>query len=70
VRNPQGDIRRKTELYLGHDAICDIDQVRIINTAELVGGQALWMQWWFWAAIVAAAGLGLSLFIYFRKRSH
>jgi nitrous oxidase accessory protein len=70
VRNPQGDIRRKTELYLGHDAICDIDQVRIINTAEAVGGQALWMHWWFWAAIVAAAGLGVSLFIYHRTRRH
>jgi nitrous oxidase accessory protein len=70
VRNPQGDIRRETELYLGHDAICDIDQVRIVNAAETVGGQVLWMQWWFWAAIVAAVGLGLSLFIYFRKHSH
>jgi parallel beta-helix repeat protein len=70
VRNPQGDIGRETELYLGHDAICDIDQVRIINTAEAVGGQALWMQWWFWVAIVVAAGLGLSLFIYHRTRRH
>jgi parallel beta-helix repeat protein len=70
VLNPQGAIKRETELYIGHDAICFIDEVRISNTAqEPTGGQFLWMQWWFWAVVVAT-GLGVGLFFYYKKHKH
>lgn len=70
VLNPQGAIKRETELYIGHDAICFIDEVRISNTAqEPTGGQFLWMQWWFWVVIVAI-GLGVGLFFYYKKHKH
>ncbi len=70
MQNPQGVIRRETELYIGHDAICFIDEISISNTAvELTGGQFFWMQWWFWAT-VGAASLGASFFFYYEKRKH
>jgi parallel beta-helix repeat protein len=70
VLNPQGAIKRETELYIGHDAICFIDEVRISNTAqEPTCGQFLWMQWWFWAVAVAT-GLGVGLFFYCKKHKH
>ena len=70
VLNPQGAIKRETELYIGHDAICFIDEVRISNTAqEPTGGRFLWMQWWFWAVVVAT-GLGVGLFVYYKKHKH
>ena len=65
--NPIGSIERETELYIGHDAVCFIDELRISNTAINPLTQTLWMQWWFWTIIVAAVGGGL--LIYFRKRS-
>jgi parallel beta-helix repeat protein len=70
VLNPQGAIKRETELYIGHDAICFIDEVRISNTAqEPTGGQFLWMQWWFWVVVVGT-GLGVGLFFYYKKHKH
>jgi hypothetical protein len=67
VQNPQGAIKRETELYIGHDAVCYVDEVEIYNTAaEPNLGQFLWMQWLFLAAAVAAA-LGVSLFFYHSK---
>ena len=70
VLNPQGAIKRETELYIGHDAICFIDEVRISNTAqEPTGGRFLWMQWWFWAVVVGT-GLGLGLFFYYKQHKH
>jgi hypothetical protein len=70
VQNPQGAIRRETELYIGHDAVCFIDEAGISNTAgEPIGGQVVWMQWWFWAAVVAA-GLGACLIFYYMKLKH
>ena len=70
VQNPQGAMKRETELYIGHDAVCFIDEASISNTAwEPIGGQVVWMQWWFWATIVAV-GLGACLVFYYRKRKH
>jgi hypothetical protein len=69
VLNPKGSIEREAEIYIGHDANCIIDEVRISNTAIDPLAQPLWMQWWFWTA--ATAGAGISLFVYFvKKRNH
>jgi len=69
-QNPQGAIRRETELYIGHDAICFIDEARISNTAsEPTIVQFLWLQWWFWATVIAA-GLGAGFVFYYKKRKH
>jgi hypothetical protein len=69
VLNPQDTIKRATELYIGHDAICFIDEVHISNmAAEPTSGQVLWMQWLFWA--IVAAGFGLGLFFYYKTHKH
>jgi parallel beta-helix repeat protein len=68
--NPQSAIKRETELYIGHDAVCFIDEVSISNMAvEPTSGQLLWMQWWFWATVVTA-GFGAGLFFYYKKLKH
>jgi hypothetical protein len=70
VLNPQGPIRRETELYIGHDAACFIDEVRIYNMAVDPSATMLfWMQWWFWATIVAVSLVLFTLFLY-KIRKH
>jgi nitrous oxidase accessory protein NosD len=67
VRDPKGLIRRETELYVGHDAVCFVDEAGIYNVAvEPSAGQFLWVLWLLSAAVVAA-GLGAGLFFYYRK---
>lgn len=58
--NPQGATLRQTETYIGHDAICTIDELNLSNKAVSVEVQPLWMQGWLWAAFftaIAASGL-------------
>lgn len=31
VQNPEGDIQKETELYVGHDAVCEIDEIKVYN---------------------------------------
>lgn len=69
VLNPKGSIEREAEIYIGHDATCTIDEVRVSNTAIDPLAQPLWMQWWFWTAATATAGAGISLFVYFKRRN-
>jgi len=70
TQNPQGAIRRETELYIGHDAICFIDEVHISNTTlETASGQFLWLPWWVWAPIIATA-LGGGFVFYYTKHKH
>jgi hypothetical protein len=70
TQNPQGTIIRETELYIGHDAICFIDEVRISNmTLEIASGQFLWLPWWVWATIIATASGAIFVF-YYTKRKH
>jgi hypothetical protein len=60
--NPSGSILRQTETYIGHDAECTIDELKLSNTAQS-GAQPVWMQWWLWTVIVASiAGSGLLFF--------
>ncbi len=53
-QNPQGATLRQTETYIGHDAVCTIDELKLSNVADYAA-VPLWMQWGLWAAI--AAGL-------------
>jgi hypothetical protein len=57
IQNPQGAILRENEIYIGHDSITEIDELKISNYVQ--EANPLWMQWWVWAiaAIIAAAAL-------------
>ena len=68
VANPSGAIMRQNEIYIGHDAICTIDELQISNMVQPLG-QPLWMQWWLWTAIISAGVAGSGLVFYFKKRS-
>jgi len=65
VANPSGLIARQTETYIGHDAICTIDELKISNTAELLE-QSLWMQWWLWTIVFAAVAAS-GVMLYYNK---
>ncbi len=66
IANPQGSTLRQTETYIGHDAVCTIDELKLSNIAQ-TAAEPVWMQWWLWAIIFAGvAGSGL-LFVRFRR---
>jgi parallel beta-helix repeat protein len=50
VQNPSGETLRQNEIYIGHDSIIQIDELKISNFVE--GSNAFWTQWWIWAIIV------------------
>jgi parallel beta-helix repeat protein len=64
---PTGPIQKPTDIYIGHDSITEIDQLQISNTVQPTT-QPLWMQWWLWT-IVFAAAVGSGLMLYYKKRS-
>jgi hypothetical protein len=66
LANPSGVIMRQNEIYIGHDAICTIDELKISNSLEQ-SAQPLWMQWWLWTAIIFAGVAGCGLVVYFKK---
>jgi parallel beta-helix repeat protein len=67
VVNPSGAILRQNEIYIGHDALCTIDELIIANSVEQAT-LPFWMQWWFWTVIIFAGVAGSGLVIYFMKR--
>ena len=68
--NPQGATLRQTETYIGHDAICTIDELNLSNMAISPDTQPLWMQAWLWVALFAAiAASGLAFYGWRRTRS-
>lgn len=68
--NPQGATLRQTETYIGHDAICTIDELNLSNKAVSVEVQPLWMQGWLWAALFTAiVASGLAFFGWRRVHS-
>jgi parallel beta-helix repeat protein len=59
TQNPAGSIDPASGLYMGHDAIITLENVRILNVATELTSTPIWMQWWFWAPVaVAFAALG------------
>jgi hypothetical protein len=68
VANPSDTIMRQNEIYIGHDAICTIDELKISNSVEQ-SEEPLWMQWWLWTAIIFAGVTGSGLTAYFMKRT-
>jgi len=67
IANPLGAIMRQNEIYVGHDAICTIDELKISNSVEQTA-KPLWMQWWLWTGIIIAGLAGSGFMIYFVKR--
>jgi parallel beta-helix repeat protein len=68
IANPQGATLWQTETYIGHDAICTIDELKLSNNAQ-TATEPLWTQWWLWAIIFAGvAGCGLLFFGLRRNR--
>ncbi len=65
IQNPQGATLRQTETYIGHDAICTIDELKLNNTVDSAA-VPLWMQWGIWAAI--ASGIIAAGFLLFTLR--
>jgi len=65
--DPTGQIPNPTDIYIGHDSKTDIENLQISNT---VGQQTapLWMQWWLWTIIFAAALVGGSLILYSKRK--
>jgi nitrous oxidase accessory protein len=67
VANPSGAIMRQNEIYIGHDAVCTIDELKISNSVEQ-RSHSLWLQWWLWASIIFAGVAISGLAIYFATR--
>jgi nitrous oxidase accessory protein NosD len=65
VLNPQGPARRETELYIGHDAVCFIDELSISNFSNAPTNQEILpMQILLLAALtIAISGIGLLLYV-------
>jgi hypothetical protein len=66
--NPTGIIERQNELYIGHDSVTQIDQLKIANTAYSAT-LPYWSQWWLWLAIILLGIGGLSSAVFLRKKS-
>jgi nitrous oxidase accessory protein len=66
--NPSGSIVRQTETYIGHDAECTIDELKLSNTAQLAA-QPVWMQWWLWMIVIFAGVAGSGLLFYGLRRN-
>ena len=69
VANPTGSIMAQNEIYIGHDSITQIDELKILNT---IGSQVqpLWMHWWLWAILfVGISSVLISFTLYQRRRN-
>lgn len=67
VANPSGAILRQNEIYIGHDSMCTIDELKISNTVEQAAAP-LWMQWWLWTAIIFAGVAVCGGVLFFKKQ--
>jgi parallel beta-helix repeat protein len=68
VQNPKGTIERETELYIGHDAVCLIDEMRLYNIAlEPKSEQLSWMQLTIGITILSIVG---AAFFFYLKVKH
>jgi parallel beta-helix repeat protein len=66
--NPTGPAITQNEIYIGHDAIIQIDEMSITNTSQPITPSLL-MQWWLWVIIFASTGSGIILYLYKRSRT-
>lgn len=65
VQNPKGAIKRETELYIGHDAVCLIDELQLYNSAiEPINNEYPWIEYILIFSILSVVGL----FFYFRLK--
>ena len=65
TQNPQEATLRENEIYIGHDSITQIDELKISNYVN--ESNPLWMQWWIWAIIAVIAVTSLLALYRFKK---
>jgi hypothetical protein len=68
TQNPTGSIKQAGGLYIGHDSIITIDNVRIFNIDTEQTSTPVWQQWWFWTPI-AAAFVALAVTAYYVRKN-
>ncbi len=54
TQNPAGSIEGVTGIIFGHDSIATLENIRILNVAEVPTSTPIWQQWWFWTPVAAA----------------
>ena len=69
TQNPAGSIEPTTGIYFGHDSITTLENIRILNVAEQPTSTAIWLQWWFWTPIAAAAAMLAGTVYYLEKKA-
>ncbi len=65
VQNPSGAALRQNEIYIGHDSVIQIDELKISNFVE--GANTFWTQWLIWAIIIVVGGSSLLLLYRLKK---
>lgn len=70
VQNPVGTISKGSEFYIGHDAVCILDEVSISTTAaapkESLAAPA-WAKYWL-IIVICAVGLLLGIFLIAKRK--
>lgn len=67
VLNPQSPIQKETELYVGHDAICLIDELELYNMVVEPNGKELFGINWLILVIVVTMTFSLIIFFFSKK---
>jgi hypothetical protein len=71
VQNPQEQIAKGTEYYIGHDSLSTIDEMSIssIATELAIQQSSLLVEWWFWATIALGILFLSGVVLFIRKSS-
>ena len=69
TQNPAGSIEQASGLYIGHDSITTIDNVKILNIAAEPSNTPIWQRWWFWIPVASALAVLAATVYYLRKNT-
>ena len=67
TQNPAGSIEGVTGIIFGHDSITTLENIRILNVAEVPTSTPFWQQWWFWTPVAAALAIVAGTVYYVSK---
>ncbi len=68
TQNPAGSIEQMSGLYIGHDAITTIDNVKILNVAAEPASAPIWQNWWFWVPVAGIFAVLAGTVLYLKSK--